>query len=93
MKMLMATVALAALITSPAFAVTSKDLLKEAAGQSPRQAAVITAPPVATSAYAADTTDARFAAPHNVYVDGQVIGADPDPRVREQMEKEFRADW
>jgi hypothetical protein len=93
MKMLMTAVALTALITSPAFAVTSKDLLKEVAAQSPQQADVINAPPVATSAYAADTTDARFAAPHNVYVDGQIIGADPDPLVREQMQKEFRADW
>lgn len=89
MKTLMATVALAALITSPAFAVTSKDLLKDAAAQSTQ----LQAPPLAYSAFAAGTPDARFAAPHNAYVDGQIIGADPDPRVREQMQKEFRADW
>jgi hypothetical protein len=74
MKLLMTTAAVAALITSSAYA------------QQTSQKRVLSKP---SSAYAQLLASEHVGAPHisgnAVYVDGRVVGQDPDPNIRLQL--------
>lgn len=87
MKTLLATVALATVIASSAFAAESSERLmkdQEAAAQSTQMARGR-----AAQAFVPDADSILAGQPvHNVYVDGRYVGADPDPLIREQLEKE-----
>ncbi len=72
-KMLLTSIALTALVASPAFAKTHH----------PHRAA---APADAYSSYAA--APGYAAGPNAVIVDGTVVGADPDPSIRFQLERD-----
>lgn len=74
MKLLMTTAAVAALITSSAYAQqTSQKLVS----------------PKPSAAYAQSLTSEHVGVPHisgnAVYVDGRIIGQDPDPNIRLQL--------
>jgi hypothetical protein len=74
MKMLLGTVALVTLVTSSAFA-----------HQTPQ--------PRLSSAYAQSPANTHLGAPHisgnAVYAEGRIIGQDPDPNVRLQLQRDF----
>jgi uncharacterized protein YdeI (BOF family) len=80
MKTFIAIVALAAAIASPALARTSKGLNEQESAATAAQA--FQPRNVRTAQLPASANNQRV---HNVYVDGQYLGADPDPLVREQM--------
>lgn len=74
MKLLMATAAVAALVTSSAYA---------------QQTSQKRVSPKPSSAYAQSLASEHLGVPHimgyAVYVDGRVIGQDPDPNIRLQL--------
>lgn len=74
MKYLMTAVALASLAVSPAFAAPAKHVTHRNAMESNASAQE-------PAAYSARD-------PYAVYVDGQLVGRDPDPNVRMQLEKD-----
>lgn len=75
MKLVMAAAAVAALVTSSAYA--------EQASSQARLS------PKASFTYARSLVSEHFGAPHisgnAVYVDGRIVGQDPDPNVRLQL--------
>jgi len=83
-KILVASVALATLIASPALAQTTNRQARQAA---PAQsfAQPWQAPDQAYAQQPRRNIPQRSGNPYGVYENGQIIGADPDPRVRSEL--------